>query len=143
MSEHFLWRLASALKIALNDRHFDALDGLIADHIEWSVFGPTDMFPFLGTYRGKDAVIGACQQIANVVTVDDVVQESAILGHDSSACMLRVSLSTPSSRRPINLRLAKFIRFEHGKLVSMRAVMDTFDLVEQTLGHEIHLPQMA
>ena len=30
-----------------------------------------------------------------------------------------------------------------GKLVSIRILVDTFDLVEQALGHPIHLPRIA
>ena len=34
-------------------------------------------------------------------------------------------------------------RFRDGKLMSLRAVIDTFDLVEQALGRRIDLPRVA
>jgi hypothetical protein len=47
-----------------------------------------------------------------------------------------------NSDRLMNLRLAQFVRFQDGILVSLRAVIDTFDLVEQALGRSIHLPRL-
>jgi hypothetical protein len=41
------------------------------------------------------------------------------------------------------VRVALFAQFKGNKLTSLRAVVDTFDLVEQVLGRQIHLPQIA
>ncbi|MDU1671827.1 MAG: ketosteroid isomerase, partial [Bradyrhizobium sp.] len=48
MTEHSLWRLSHALHRAINERHFDPLAELIDDDIDWAIYGPIDMFPFLG-----------------------------------------------------------------------------------------------
>ena len=47
------------------------------------------------------------------------------------------------ANKPISLRLAQFAQFKAGKLASIRILVDTFDLVEQALGHPIHLPRVA
>ena len=57
--------------------------------------------------------------------------------------MLRYSLTALDSNKPISLRLAHFAQFKAGRLLSIRVLVDTFDLVEQALGHPIHLPRMA
>jgi hypothetical protein len=57
--------------------------------------------------------------------------------------MIRYSLTALDSNKPIRLRLAHFAKFRAGRLISIRVLVDTFDLVEQALGHPIHLPKLA
>ncbi len=143
MTEHCLWRLSRALHRAINDQHFDDLAAMIDDHIDWAVFGPIDMFPFLGSRHGKMAVLEACRQISQNVRVHRYERESVMLGENSAAAMVRFSLTALDTNRPISLRLAQFAQFRAGRLISMRVVVDTFDLVEQALGRAIHLPKIA
>ena len=51
--------------------------------------------------------------------------------HDSASALLRCSLNANDTNRPISVRIAAFLRFRDGKLACLRAVIDTFDLVEQ------------
>jgi hypothetical protein len=88
-------------------------------------------------------VIEVIRQIADNVRVHRFDRESIMLGEDSAASMIRYSLTALDSNKPISLRVAHFARFKAGLLVSIRVLVDTFDLVEQTLGHPIHLPRMA
>ena len=143
MTEHSLWRFSRALHRAINERQPDDLESLIDDDVDWAVYGPVDMFPFLGARQGKAAVLEVCRQIADNVRVQRFDRESIMLGVDSAASMMRYSLTALDSNRPINLRLAQFAQFKAGRLKSMRAVLDTFDLVEQAIGHAIHLPKFA
>ena len=53
------------------------------------------------------------------------------------------SLTALDSNKPISLRLAHFAQFKAGRLLSIRVLVDTFDLVEQALGRPIHLPRIA
>jgi hypothetical protein len=56
---------------------------------------------------------------------------------------MRYSLTALDSNKPISLRLAHFAQFKAERLRSIRVVVDTFDLVEQALGHPINLPRIA
>jgi hypothetical protein len=47
------------------------------------------------------------------------------------------------SNKPVSVRLAHFAQFKAGRLLNIRVVLDTFDLVEQALGRPIHLPKLA
>ena len=105
--------------------------------------GPIDMFPFLGARQGKDAVLEVIRQLADNFQVRRFDRESIMLGIDSAASMVRYSLTALDSSKPISLRVAQFAQFRAGKLVSMRVLIDTFDLVEQALGRAIHLPKMT
>jgi ketosteroid isomerase-like protein len=143
MTEHSLWRFSRAMHRAINERQREDLEALIDDDVDWAIYGPIDMFPFLGARRGKAAVLEVIRQIADNVRVHRFDRESIMLGEDSAASMIRYSLTALDSNKPIRLRVAHFARFKAGLLVSIRVLVDTFDLVEQTLGHPIHLPRMA
>ena len=143
MTEHSLWRFSRALHHAINDRHFEDIEALIDEDVEWALYGPIDMFPFFGARQGKDAVLDVIRQLADNFHVRRFDRESIMLGVDSAASMLRYSLTALDSSKPISLRVAQFAQFRAGKLISMRVLIDTFDLVEQALGRAIHLPKMT
>ncbi|MBP0114227.1 MULTISPECIES: nuclear transport factor 2 family protein [Bradyrhizobium] len=143
MTEHSLWRFSRALHRAINDRHFRDIEALLDEDVEWALYGPIDMFPFFGARQGKDAVLDVIRQLADNFHVRRFDRESIMLGADSAASMLRYSLTALDSSKPISLRVAQFAQFKAGKLVSMRVLIDTFDLVEQALGRAIHLPKMT
>ena len=143
MTEHSLWRFSRALHRAINDRQLDDIQNLIDEDVDWAIYGPIDMFPFLGARRGKAAVIDVIQQISENFRVHRFDRETVMLGVDSAASMLRYSLTSLESNKPISLRVAHFAQFKQGKLRSIRVLLDTFDLVEQALGRSIHLPRMT
>jgi hypothetical protein len=143
MTEHSLWRFSRALQRAINERQFEDIEAAIDDDVDWAIFGPIDMFPFFGARRGKDAVLDVIRQIADNVRIRRFDRESILLATDSAASMLRFSLTTLDQDRPISLRVAHFAQFKAGRLLSIRVVVDTFDLVEQMLGQSIHLPKMS
>src|ERR1700742_5029496 len=143
MTEHRLWRFSRALHRAINERRHQDLEPLLDEDVEWAIYGPIDMFPFLGSRRGKAAVLEVCRQIADNVRVPRFDRESIMLGVDSAASMMRYSLTALDSNKPISLRLAPFAQVQAGGAVSIRVLIYTFDLVEQALGHPIHLPRIA
>jgi ketosteroid isomerase-like protein len=143
MTEHSLWRFSRALHRAINERQREDLEALIDDDVDWAIYGPIDMFPFLGARRGKAAVLEVIREIADNVRVHRFDRESIMLGVDSASSMMRYSLTALDSNKPISLRLAHFAQFKAGRLLSIRVLVDTFDLVEQALGHPINLPKIA
>src|ERR1700709_2832955 len=143
MPEHSLWRFARAVHRAINERQPQDLETLIDEEVDWAIYGPIDMFPFLGARRGKAAVLEVIRQIADNVRVHRFDRESIMLGVDYAAPMMRYSLTALDSNKAISLRIAHFAQFRAGKLTNFRVLVDTFDLVEQTVGYPIHLPRMA
>jgi hypothetical protein len=142
MTEHSLWRFSRALHRAINERQFEDIEAAIDEDVDWAIYGPIDMFPFFGARRGKDSVLDVIRQIADNVQVRRFERETIMLGVDTAASMLRFSLTALDQNKPISLRVAHFAQFKSGLLVSIRVVVDTFDLVEQVLGQPIHLPKM-
>jgi ketosteroid isomerase-like protein len=143
MTEHSLWRFSRAFHGAINERRTEDLEALLDDDVDWAIYGPIDMFPFLGARRGKPAVLEVVRQIADNFSVHRFDRETIMLGVDSAASMLRYSLTALDSNKPISLRLAHFAQFKAGRLLSIRVLVDTFDLVEQALGRPINLPRIA
>jgi ketosteroid isomerase-like protein len=143
MTEHSLWRFSRAFHRAVNERQAEDVEALIDEDVDWAIYGPIDMFPFLGARRGKPAVLEVIRQISENVRVHRFDRESIMLGVDSASSMMRYSLTALDSSKPISLRLAHFAQFKAGRLLSIRVLVDTFDLVEQALGHPINLPRIA
>jgi ketosteroid isomerase-like protein len=143
MTEHSLWRFSRALHRAINERQPAAVESLIDENVDWAIYGPIDMFPFLGARRGKAAVLEVIRQIADNIRVHRFERESIMLGVDSASSMMRYSLTVLDSNKPISLRVAHFAQFKADRLTSLRVLVDTFDLIEQALGRPIHLPKLA
>jgi ketosteroid isomerase-like protein len=143
MTEHSLWRFSRALHSAINERQFTQLEDLLDEDVDWAIYGPIDMFPFLGARRGKSAVLDVIKQIAENFRVHRFDRETIMLGVDSAASMLRYSLTALDTNKPISLRVAHFAQFKAGRLSSIRVLIDSFDLVEQVLGRDIHLPRIT
>ena len=143
MTEHSLWRFSRALHRAINERQFADIETLIDEDVDWAIYGPIDMFPFFGARRGKAAVLEVIKRIADNVRVHRFDRESIMLGVDSAASMLRYTLTALDSNKPISVRLAHFAQFKAGRLLNIRVLIDSFDLVEQSLGRSIHLPKMV
>jgi hypothetical protein len=83
------------------------------------------------------------RQVADNFRVHRFDRESIMLGVDSASSMMRYSLTALDSNKPISLRIAHFAQFKAGRLTNLRVLVDTFDLVEQTVGYPIHLPRVA
>ena len=133
MTEHSLWRFSRALHRAINERQPADLEAVLDEDVDWAIYGPIDMYPFFGSRRGKAAVIDVIRQIADNFRVHRFDRESIMLGVDSAASMMRYSLTPNETGNPISVRVAHFAQFKAGRLINLRAVIDTFDLVEQAL----------
>jgi ketosteroid isomerase-like protein len=143
MTEHSLWRFSRALHRAVNERQPGDVEALLDEDVEWAIYGPIDLYPFFGARRGKSAVMDVIRQIADNFRVHRLDRESIMLGVDTASSMMRYSLTKLDSNKPISLRIAHFAQFKAGRLTKLRVLVDTFDLVEQTVGYPIHLPRIA
>jgi ketosteroid isomerase-like protein len=143
MTEHSLWRFSRAFHRAINERQFADIAALLDEDVEWAIYGPIDLFSFFGARHGKDAALEVIRQIAENFHVRRFDRESVMLGVDSASSMMRYSLTALDSSKPISVRIAHFAQFRAGLLTRFRVLVDSFDLVEQTVGYPIHLPRIA
>lgn len=133
MTEHSLWRFSRALHRAINERQFDEIEPLIDEDVEWTIHGPVDLFPCFGARRGREAVLEVIRQIAERVRVHRFDREQIMLGVEAASSMLRYSLTVLATNKPARVRLAHFAQFREGRLSSIRILIDSLELAEQTI----------
>src|SRR5215468_7548311 len=110
MTEHSLWAFSRAIQRAINEHELEDIAPLIDEEVDWAIYGPIDMFPFLGARQGKDAVMAVIKQIAENIRVHRLDREKVLLGEDSAASMLRLSLTALDANKPISVRISRISR---------------------------------
>jgi ketosteroid isomerase-like protein len=108
---------------------------LIDDDIEWIIYAPMQVFPFAGYRRGNVAVMQALAGIAKDYELRSYVPQVVIVDGDRAAVMSDVAFMQRATERTLHFHLANFLRIQNGKLVEFREFANTFDVVEQALGH--------
>jgi ketosteroid isomerase-like protein len=114
------------------------LDAVMHDDVVWLISGPADQVDIFGMRRGKEEVIELITRIIpcfQQVTGFEV--EQLLVQGDRAASFGRVRSLQRETRRQIRFGYAHFMRFQDGKLISMRALADSFDAVEQLMGYQI------
>lgn len=121
----------------------ERIAAMLDENVDWTVFGPVDLFPFFGHRKGRDAVLSMLHEVAPRVALNGCDTEHTLTDGGHAASMLRVSVRDLRSHRILSLRLALFAQFSGGRLVTLRAVFDSFDAAEQALGRHIDISAVA
>lgn len=107
------------------------------EEVDWLVYGPQSVFPEIGRRRGKRAMFQALQALNANYRFERHVTEWLLAEGDRAASIADVTLVQRASGRIIRVRIASFQRVRDGRVVEYRAFMDSFDAVQQVLGHEL------
>ncbi len=119
-------------------RDIDRVGEFLADDVSWTITGPVDLLRFCGTRSGKAATLDMIgRQISEVYQVLSFVPDAVLVDGEWAATVNRLSARLSEGDRVISYRLAHFLRFRDGKIVEMRAIIDSYDAVEQVLGHHL------
>ena len=110
---------------------------LIHEDIDWIIYGPVTVFPFAGMRRGRAAVLVAMGEIAESYQLESHRIEQTIIDGDRAAVLADVGFKQRATGRSLRFRVANFLRFNDGRLIEFREFADSFDLVEQALGHTV------
>jgi ketosteroid isomerase-like protein len=126
-------------------RDIESMMALIDDDVNWLVQGPIDVFAFFWQRRGKAAVLEIYREIGRKLRVTNVELETLVVDDDRAAAMLRLTSVVRATGKVMSVRMSQFSRFRDGKMIEMRAVCDSYDMVEQALGRALDLsaPQFA
>ena len=100
---------------------------------------PVQVFPFAGHRHGKAAVLTALGGIAQDYALERYVPQVMIVEDDRAAVMSDGAFKQRSTGRMITAHLANFLRFRDGRIIEFREFANTFDLVEQAIGHFIEV----
>ena len=137
MSEPVTRALVEAFYKAYAERDADKIGQFLDDDVEWSISGPVDVLPFCGTRHGKAAVLDmVVRLIPEVFRVFSFVPDAMLLDGDQAATLSRLAARSGDGR-VISYRLAHFVRFRAGKIIRNLSLIDSFDAVEQVLGHPL------
>jgi len=113
------------------------------DNVEWTISGPVEFLPFCGKRYGKAAVLELIEQgVPAIFEVFSFISDSMVVDGDQVATLNRLA-ATGRDGRVIRYRLAHFMRFRAGKLIENLSLLDSFDAVEQVLGHPLSVRHPA
>jgi ketosteroid isomerase-like protein len=124
---------------AYGRRDFETLTALIHDDVDWTIYGPAQVFPFVGHKQGRAAVLEALADIGNIYVVQHYDREITVVEEDRAAVLVNAAFQQRSTQRILCIRLANFLRFREGRLIAFREFFDSFDAVEQALARELTL----
>ncbi|HLF24124.1 MAG TPA: nuclear transport factor 2 family protein [Burkholderiales bacterium] len=124
---------------AYQRRDFERIAAMLHEDIDWVIYSPIDVFPFAGLRRGREAVLQALAAIGEVYLLESYQPEVIVVDGDRAAVMSDVSFKQRATGRTLRFRLANFLRIKDGKLIEFREFADSFDLVEQALGHAVEV----
>jgi ketosteroid isomerase-like protein len=114
------------------------LDAVLDDDVTWLLAGPAERVDLFGMRRGKAAVIELITRtIPRYQTLSGFEVDQLLVQGEHVALSGRICSQQPESGRAIRFSCAHFMRFRDGKLVSMRAISDSFDALEQITGCRI------
>jgi ketosteroid isomerase-like protein len=120
-------------------RDFDRFAALLHDDIDWVIYGPVQVFSFAGRRRGRAAVLEALAGIAEAYALESYKPEVMIVDGDRAAVLSDARFTQRATHRTLRFRVANFLRIEDGRLIEFREFADSFDQVEQALGHAVEL----
>jgi ketosteroid isomerase-like protein len=140
MSQPVARAVVEAFYKALAACDMDALDSYLDEDVVWTISGPVDILPFCGQRRGKEVVLKLLDRdIPMLLDKRRLVPTAMLVDGDRSAVYGRLTASRRDVGHAISYRIAQFFRFHDGKVVDYVSIIDSFDAVEQVLGHQIAL----
>ncbi len=137
MTETTIRPIVEAFYQASAARDVERVMSFIADDVDWLVQGPVDIFAFLGQRRGKAAVREGYREIARKLEITGYQVEVLLVDGDRAAALIRLTSIVRATGKIMSVRTSQFSRFRGGKIVEMRAVLDSYDMVEQTIGRPL------
>ena len=119
-------------------REIEKIAAFLHDDVQWTISGPVDVLPFCGVHRGKADVLDLIKRrVPEVIRVFSFLPDEFLVEGDQVATLNRVSARRTDDGRVISYRVANFIRFRDDKVIENLSLLDSFDAVEQLLGHSL------
>ncbi|HLZ03901.1 MAG TPA: nuclear transport factor 2 family protein [Bradyrhizobium sp.] len=120
--------------------HSGDIEGALArcsDDIELIAPAPIDVLPHMGVRRGKDEVRTMWQTVhGRYSSLRHEVREVVAEG-DKVALSIRAFFTKRHNARIVQFDMAVFFTLRDGRIVQMREIIDTFDLVQQVLERDL------
>jgi ketosteroid isomerase-like protein len=142
MTEITIRPIVEAFYRASAERDLERVMSFIAEDVDWLVQGPVDVFAFFGQRHGKAAVREGYDEIGRRLHITGYEIEALLVDGDQAAAMIRLTSIVRATGKVMSVRTSQFSRFRDGKIVELHAVLDSYDMVEQTLGRSLDLMEV-
>jgi ketosteroid isomerase-like protein len=119
---------------------FAFFDRMLADDVEWTMHGPPQAFPVANSLYGKRAVLDGLRRINEALLVVRNAQREVVVDDDRAAVISDRTVVQRATGRTMVYRVAAFLKFRDGKLVSYQSFYDSFDMLEQVIGRVLDVP---
>ena len=86
----------------------ERMAALIADDVDFIIYGPVQVFPFAGHHQGKGAALEALGRIAEDYLLESYVPQVTVIDGDRAAVMSDVAFRQRSSGRTLRFHIADF-----------------------------------
>jgi ketosteroid isomerase-like protein len=107
------------------------------DEFDSITHAPIELFPHLGHKHGKDWVAEAIQtQQKRYSSRKYEIKFLAVDGAKVATIQL-LTLRKRNDDRVMHLEIAEFFTLRDGRIIEHRSFFDSFDLVQQLLGHDL------
>jgi ketosteroid isomerase-like protein len=108
-----------------------------SDEVEFFANAPIDILPHMGRHRGKAELREMWQTIHSRYSSMRYEVPTIIAEGDKVAAILRVFFRKRRNDRIVQFDLAVFYTLRDGRVVQIREIIDTFDLVQQVLERDV------
>jgi ketosteroid isomerase-like protein len=107
------------------------------DEVEFIANAPIDILPHMGHHHGKDELRQMWTIIHSRYSSMRYEVPTIIAEGDKVAAILRVFFRKRRNDRIVQFDLAVFYTLRDGRVVQIREIIDTFDLVQQVLERDV------
>jgi ketosteroid isomerase-like protein len=107
------------------------------DEVEFIANAPIDILPHMGHHHGKAELRQMWTTIHSRYSSMRYEVPTIVAEGDKVAAILRVFFQKRSNDRIVQFDLAAFYTLRDGRVVQIREVIDTFDLVQQVLERDV------
>jgi ketosteroid isomerase-like protein len=139
--KHLRTRLA-ALYAAYESGDLEAALAAFDERADFISYVPVAIFPYLGHQAGKRAIGAMMHAVRAQFEFISYKPAFMVIERASAAAIVEVRVKQRTTGRTINVNLAHFIRFREGRIIEFREFTDSFDAVQQVLGHEIDVAKL-
>ena len=106
---------------------------LCSDYVDFFSNAPVDILPHLGHHRGKDDVRQMWRTVHERYSSMRNEMPFIAAEDDRVAVHLRAFFVKRLNERTVQFDLAVFVTLRDGKIVRIREIIDTFDLIQQVV----------
>src|ERR1700722_16076539 len=108
-----------------------------SDDVDFFSNAPVDILPHLGHHRGKDDVRQMWKTVHERYSSMRYEMPFMAVDDDKAAVQLRAFFGKRRNARIVQFDIAIFFTLHDGKVVKIREIIDTFDLIEQVVERDV------